>query len=71
MKTIFRQEIESANNRGVGGFHVFCDQELYAGREWVGKNRYSTTWRTLETAEVVAGKETNGRVYDWNGSRVK
>jgi hypothetical protein len=71
MSSVFRQEIEAANKRGVGGFHVFCDQELYAGGDWVGENRYSTTWRTLETAKVVARKEKNGRVYDLSGSLVK
>lgn len=69
-KEQMKKAIEEANARGLGGFHVFCDQELYAGGEWVGRNRYSTSWRSLDVAKAVAAMEVNGRVYDWQGKLI-
>jgi hypothetical protein len=52
-----QKQIERANSRGVGQFHVF-----------VG-NQYRSTWRTLTVAEVVA-KKCGGIVYNSDSNKV-
>lgn len=64
MKTQTIKAIQRAQKRGVGQFHVVCDEEFYTAGKWSGEGIYNSTWASFESAKAVADKKDNGKVYN-------
>ena len=64
MKSQTIRAIQNAQKRGVGQFHVICDEEFYTAGQWSGEGIYNSTWACLESAKAVARKKDNGQVYN-------
>lgn len=64
------ETIEKANERGVGQFHVFGNEQLYVAGEPVGKHRYVGSFNSIHSARAVAANQDTGRVYNANGKDV-